>query len=158
MRANLTIGFFVLGLALLAKDKPTLNIQVVDTQTSQREYTRYIPGTQARSTTSCDTNSTVYGTGSGTATANGTANCTTTTNPGRAPSTVLRSIEQTHVQATMPDGRHVTLWCQQGFRRCSKLTPGSYIAELAGNSVWIQVYDLDGTTKHKIKYRFEGGW
>jgi hypothetical protein len=71
VRVALTIGFFVLALALLAKDKPTLNIQVVDTQTSQREYTQYIPGTPARSTTNCDSNATVYGAGGGTATPTG---------------------------------------------------------------------------------------
>jgi hypothetical protein len=158
MRAALTIAFFALGLTLLAKDKPKLNIQVVDTQTSEREFTQYIPGTPATSTTNCDSNATVYGTGGGTAIGNGTTNCTTTTTPGRPASTVQNSIEQTHVRAIMPDGRHITLWCQQGFRPCSKLTPGSYSGELAGNSVWMQVYDLDGTTKHKIKYRFEGGW
>jgi hypothetical protein len=158
MRATLTIGFFALGLALLAKDKPKLNIRVVDTHTSEREYTQYTPGTSARSSTNCDSSATVYGTGGGTATANGTTNCTTTTTPGRAPTAVQRSIEQTHVRAIMPDGRHITLWCQQGFRRCSKLEPGSYSAELAGNSVWMKVYDLDGTTTHKVKYRFEGGW
>ena len=144
--------------ALKAKEKPTIEIQVVDTLTSQREYTQYIPGTAGSSATNCNGNATVYGTGGGNATINGTQNCTTTTNPGRAPSTVQRSIEQTHVQALMPDGRHITLWCQQGFRRCAKLTPGSYSAELEGNSVWMKVYDLDGTTTHKIKYRFEGGW
>jgi hypothetical protein len=154
----LTIAFFALGLTLLAKDKPKLNIQVVDTQTSEREFTQYIPGTPATSTTNCDSNATVYGTGGGTAIGNGTKISTTKTTPGRPASTVQNSIEQTHVRAIMPDGRHITLWCQQGFRRCSKLTPGSYSGELAGNSVWMQVYDLDGTTKHKIKYRFEGGW
>ena len=158
MRVTLIIGFFVWSLALLAKDRPTLQIQVVDTQTSQREFTQYIPGTPAESTTNCDSSATVYGTGSGTARVNGTTNCTTTTTPGRAPRTVLNSIEQTHVRGIMPGGGHITLWCQQGFRRCSKLTPGSYTSELAGNSIWIQVYDLDSKTKHKIKYRFEGGW
>jgi hypothetical protein len=99
----------------------------------------------------------VYGIG-GTATANGTTNCQTTTTPGRPPSTVQRSIEQTHVRAVLPDGRHVTLWCQPGFRRCSKLEPGTYMGELDGNSVWMQVYELDGRKTHRIKYRFEGSW
>jgi len=144
--------------ALTPKDKPTIEIQVVDTLTSQREYTQYIPGTAGNSTTNCNGNATVYGTGGGNATINGTENCRTRTNPGTAPSTVQRSIEQAHVQALMPDGRHITLWCQQGFRRCAKLTPGSYSAELEGNSVWMKVFDLDGTTTHKIKYHFEGGW
>jgi hypothetical protein len=145
MRVTLTTGFFALAIALLAKDKPTIKIQVVETQTSQREFAMYYPGTPAKSTTNCDIHET-------------TADFTTTTTPGREPSTVINSIEQAHVKAIMQDGRHVTLWCQHGVRRCKKLTPGYYNAELAGNSVWIQVYDLDGTTMHKIKYRYEGGW
>jgi hypothetical protein len=158
MRVTLTMASFGFCLVLWAKDKPRVTIQVVDTQTSEREFTQYIPGTPSRATTNCDTNATVIGTGGGTATATGSANCTTTTTPGRAPSTVQNSIEQIHVLAIMPDGRHITLWCQPGLRRCSKLTPGSYSAELGGNSVWMQVYELDGRTKHKVKYRYEGGW
>lgn len=158
MKAASIAGCFLFGVVLLAKDKPTVTIQVVDTQSSQRQFTYQVPGTPAKSTTNCDSNATVYGTTTGNATVNGTANCTTTTTPGAAPRTAQRSIEQKHVQAIMPDGRHVTLWCQQGFRRCSKLSPGSYSAELDGNSVWMQVYDLDGATKHKVKYQFEGGW
>lgn len=114
MRLSLVFPIVWLGTTLLAKDKLAVSIQVMDTQTSEREYTQYIPGTAAKSTTNCDSNATVYGTGAGSATANGTTNCTTTTTPGRAPSTVQRSIEQTHVRAVMPDGRHVTLWCQAG--------------------------------------------
>ena len=157
-RLALTIGFLGLGLALFAKDKPKISNQVVDTQTTERQFTQYIPGRQGSSTTNCNGNATVYSTGRGTAIADGTTNCATTTTPGRAPGTVQRSIEQTHVRAVMPDGRHITLWCQPGFRRSSKLEPGSYTAELAGNSVWMQVYELDGKTTHRTKYRFEGGW
>ncbi len=58
----------------------------------------------------------------------------------------------------MPHGRHVTLWCQAGFRRGSNLPPGSYTGEIAGNTIWMLVYDLNGMTAHRVKYRFEGGW
>lgn len=151
------VGTFVFALVLVAKDKPRIDLKVVDTQTSEKEYMQYVPGTPAKSTTNCDSSATVYG-GGGIATGNGTTNCTTTTTPGTAPTTVRRSIEQAHVRAIMPDGRRVTLWCQQGFRRCSNLSPGTYTTELDGNSVWIEVFELDGVKKHKIKYRFEGGW
>lgn len=146
-----------LGLVLTAKDKPKVTIKVVDSQASERAYTQYIPGTPGNSTTGCNSNATVYGSG-GTATANGTTNCTTTTNPGSSARTVQRAIQQEHVRAIMPDGKHITLWCQAGFRRCSALSPGSYLAELSGNTVWIEGVDLDGVTKHKVKYRFVGGW
>jgi hypothetical protein len=143
------------------KDKQTLKLQVVDTQTSQREFSQYIPGTAARGSTNCNgnstTNATLYGAG-GTATTYGTANCTTTSTAGQAPSVVRHSVEQVHVQAVTPDGRHITLGCQPGFRRCTKLSPSFYSAKLAGNSVWMHVYDLDGITTHTVKYRFEGSW
>lgn len=156
MRATLAMGLIGLG-TLFAKDKPAVNIQVVDTQTSERSFTQYIPGTAATSMTNCNSNASAYGTGS-LATAYGTTNCMTTTNPGTAPRTVQRSIQQAYVRAVLPDGRHIRLWCQAGFRRCSNLSPGSYAAELSGNTVWVQAYDLDGIKHHKVKYRFSGGW
>ena len=158
VRISLTFGvLFLSSFSLMAKDKKTLKVQVVDTQTNQREFTQYIPGTAGKATTNCNGNATIYG-GGGTATANGTSNCTTTSTPGQAPGVVRRSIEQVHVRAVTPNGRHITLWCQPGIRRCSKLEPGFYSAEISGNSVWMLVYDLDGTTTHKVKFRFEGGW
>ena len=158
MRFALIPILAIVSIVAFAKDKQLMPLQVVDTETSQREFTQFIPGTQSTSSTSCSSNASVYGTGMGSATAMGSTNCTTSTVPGQRPTTVLRSIEQVHVQAIMPDGRHLTLWCQAGFRHCSRLTPGRYRAELAGNSVFMEVYDLDGTTKHRIKYRFEGEW
>jgi hypothetical protein len=141
----------------MAKDKSITNIQVLDTQTSEREYNQYIPGTSGTSSTNCSSNANVYGTG-GIATANGTTNCTTTSTPGSAPTFVRHSIEQEHVRAVLPDGRHITLWCQAGFRRCAKLEPGDYSAEISGNTVRMVVFELDGVKTHKIKFRFAGGW
>jgi hypothetical protein len=57
----------------------------------------------------------------------------------------------------MPDGTHVTLWCQRGFRKCSTLNGGYYSAEINGDSVWIFGHDLGGK-EHKIKYHYVGGW
>jgi hypothetical protein len=57
----------------------------------------------------------------------------------------------------MPDGAHVTLWCQTGFRRCVSLPAGSYSGEVKGNTVWMYVADLDGT-EHKVKYKAAGTW
>ena len=140
-----------------ARDDPRAIIQVVDSRATERYFNQYIPGTAGHSSTNCNGNATVYG-GGGIATANGTTNCQTTTTPGRAPTTIQRSIEQMHVLAVMPDGRRITLWCQAGFRRCNNLLPGSYETEIKGNTVWVYTHDLDGITEHRVKYRFVGGW
>jgi hypothetical protein len=154
---------FVLCLVTAAANAPAkhrqtviIEIQVVDAQTSKRYYTYSMPGTAAESTTNCDTSATATDLG-GTVTANGTTNCTTTTTPGRPPQTVVGSIPQVHVRAIMPDGRHVTMWCQQKFRRCSALNAGTYAAEVRGNAVWIHGHDLDGTER-RVKYLYVGGW
>ncbi len=152
----------VIGCAVLlttvarAKDKPRIQIQVVGTQTGERQAAFTIPGTATQSTTNCNGTATATGIG-GLATANGTTNCTTTTNPGVPPRTVVRSIPQAYVHAIMPDGRRITVWCQAGLRRCTTLSPGSYTAEIDGNSLWIYAYEL-GDKQHKLKYRYVGGW
>lgn len=156
-RATSALFLLLLSTIALAKDKPRITIQVVDTQTSTRERTYYVPGTNAQSRTNCDSNATAIDLGGGMASANGTTNCTTTTTPGRPASTGVRYIPQAHVHAVMPDGTHVTLWCQQGFRRCETLNTGSYVAEIDGNSVWMYGHDLSGK-EHKVKYRYVGGW
>jgi len=140
----------------LAKNRPRVTIQVVDTQRSTRQYPYYIPGTNAHSTTNCNSNAEAGDLG-GMATANGTTDCTTTTTPARPASTGVRYIPQAHVHAIMSDGRRITLWCQAGFRHCNTLEPGTYAAEIVGNSVWVYGHDLGGK-EHKIKYRYEGGW
>ena len=142
--------------AAVAKNKPKISIQVVDTQTSERQFSYNVPGRPAQSTTNCNGSATAIGLG-GMATANGTTNCTTTTTAERPARTVVRSIPQAQVHAIIPDGTHITLWCQQGFRHCDILAAGSYSAEVDGSSVWIYAHELGGK-EHKIKYRYVGGW
>lgn len=139
-----------------ASDHRQLTIQVVDTRTSERQYSYYVPGTAAKSTTDCDSNAIANSSGSVT-NINGTTNCTTTTTPGTAPQRIDGSIAQAQVHAILPDGMHASLWCQAGFRRCSILQPGPYTAEIKGNSVWVYTFQLDGKP-HKVKYHFVGGW
>jgi hypothetical protein len=145
-----------LSVATFAKDKPKITIEVVDSQSSQRQWTQYVPGTNGHSETTCDTNGTALDTGNVT-TVNGTTNCTTTTTPGSPASTVQHSIAQEHVHAIMADGTHITLWCQNGFRRCASLSAGAYSAEVSGNSLFIYAHQLDGK-EMKIKYHYVGGW
>jgi len=140
-----------------AKDTSRIEIEVVDTSTSERQFAFSVPGTAGQSSTTCDSNATAINLGGGVATANGNTNCSTTTTPGAPPRTVVRSIPQAHVHAIMPDGTQITLWCQQGFRRCSTLSAGTYSAEVDGNSVWIYGHELGGK-EHKVKYHYVGGW
>jgi hypothetical protein len=46
----------------------------------------------------------------------------------------------------------VTLWCQEGFRKCDNLQPGKYEAEIDGNALFVFIHDLSGK-EHKIKYK-----
>jgi hypothetical protein len=143
----------------MCKDKPTITIQVVDTQTWQRQYTIEHAGSPSQ--TSCNsngsTNGTVDGTGGVYATTNTTTNCTTT--PGAAPYSEQRSITQESIHAIL-NGQHVLLWCQNGFRKCAALAPGTYQAEPDGNNaVKIYVYSLVTHQEiGKIKYRVAGAW
>lgn len=137
----------LLTTATLAKEKPRITVQVVGTQTSERQYTYQTPGTAGTSTTNCDVND---------AAVNTSIDCKTTSNPGTSPSNHTRTITQEHVRAIMPDGTHVTLWCQAGFRSCASLRAGYYPAEVKGNTVWMYGHDLSGK-EHKIKYKAVGG-
>jgi TPR repeat protein len=146
--------------AAFAKDKPRITIQIVNSEASQREYTRTIPGRRGTAETNCTTNGTTNGTindyGIGPIQTNSdnhaNTNCTTTTTAATPPRTVTRSITQEHVSAIMPDGRHVILWCQQGYRRCDDLQPGNYEAEIDGNALFIFVHELTGKER-KVKYK-----
>lgn len=146
--------------ASFAKDKPKITIEVVNSETSQRQYTYTTPGRKGTAQTNCTTNGTTSGTindyGVGpiqtNSTGNANTNCTTTTTAARPPQTRTESITQEHVYAILPDGRHVILWCQQGYRRCDDLQPGSYEAEIDGNSLFVFVHELSGKER-KIKYR-----
>lgn len=147
------------------KDK-TIKIRVVESQASDRYSSYTTPGTNAQSNTSCS------GGVTGTATTvptlpglptttnvNGTTNssCSTTTTPATPPTTHTIAIRQEHVLAVMPDGRHVTLWCQAGFRRCADLSEGTYTAEVDGNTLYVYLLDLSSKPL-KVKYRHVGGW
>jgi len=140
----------------LAADPVLVKITVVDTASSDKVLTHTMPGTAAHSSTNCNANATATGYGNS-ASANGTENCTTTTTPGRSPQTHTVVIAQQNVHAVMPDGTHITLWCQAGFRHCVALAPGEYKAEVKGNVAWIHVPKLDGSDD-KLKYKAEGGW
>lgn len=151
----------ILGLSapLLAKDKPTLTIQVVDSNTWQRDVA--IHHSRTASQTNCNTSGNTNGTvtdSSVYATTNSTTNCTTT--PGAPAYTSHMYIAQETTHAIMPDGTHVLLWCQRGFRKCISLAPGAYQAEADGdNALRVYVYSLV-THKQmgKIKYRVAGTW
>jgi hypothetical protein len=153
------------------KEKPRIIVEVVETQTGQRQFTTTIPGTAGTSQTTCNTNGngSVYGTSNGgtvngTVNTNSTTNCTTTSQPGTPPMSFDESIAQEYVRVIWPSGLHTTLWCQAGFRKCFSLAPGRYLAEpefdRGGhlNAVWIHANDLSGKER-KINYKPVGqGW
>jgi len=142
------------------KEKSTIVIQVVDSNTWQRDVAIHHAGTASQ--TNCDTtgstNGTIYDTGGSTSTVSATSNATTncTTTPGRPAYTTHREIRQESIHAIMPDGTRVVLWCQAAWRKCASLAPGTYNAEPDGKSaVRIYVYSLVDKTKliGKVKYR-----
>lgn len=159
LRLVLAFAFFV-PVAAFAKDKPRITIQVVNSEATQRQYTYTTPGRKGTAQTDCATNGTTngaindYGVGpiQTNSNTNANTNCTTTTTAATAPQTHVRSITQEHVSAILPDGRHVILWCQEGYRRCDDLQHGSYEAEVDGNSLFVFVHELSGKER-KIKYR-----
>jgi hypothetical protein len=140
-----------------AKDKPTIQIRVVETQASTRQFAYDVPGTAAQSTTNCSGSATATGTGN-TATAAGSSTCTSTATPATPPRSDTISIAQANVLAVMPDGKHITLWCQRGFRKCAELDAGTYTAEIDGDVVWLSVPSGLSGKITKIKYRYNGGW
>jgi hypothetical protein len=142
-----------------AKDKPRVTVQVVDTQTSAREIAQTVAGRPAVSQTTCNEsgNQTIYAKDNGRAVkgvvdTNKSSTCTTVAQPAVPPTTQVRSIRQENSQAVMADGTRVTLWCQQGLRKCVSLQPGSYSAEVDGNTVWIFIRDLSGN-ETKVKFK-----
>ena len=153
MMRSIAILPLLLATVALAKDTPRVTIQVVDSKASVREWDQYIPGTSGTSNTKCDSNTS----GGNTAGVTGSANCTTNSNPGSPARTVTHRFQQQHVRAIMPNGEHVTLWCEAGFRKCVSLSPGEYQAEVKGNTAWIVARELDGKER-KIKYQSVGGW
>ena len=158
-RLSTTLVVLCLASAGFAKDKPRVTVQVVDTETSERQTSYTVAGTDAKSITTCNKSAsqTVYAKDNGRAVkedvdTDSTSTCTTTARPATPPTTQVRSIRQENVDAIMADGTHVTLWCQAGFRQCVSLKAGHYSAEVDGNTVWMYLRDLSGK-EHKIKYK-----
>ena len=158
-RISTTLMVLCLASAAFAKDKPRVTVQVVETETSERQSSYVVAGTDAKSTTTCNksTSETVYGKDNGRTVkeavdTDSTSTCTTTARPATPPTTQVRSIRQENVEAIMADGTHVTLWCQAGFRQCISLKAGYYSAEVDGNTVWMYIRDLSGK-EHKVKYK-----
>ena len=158
-RLSTTLVVLCLASAAFAKDKPRVTVRVVDTETSERQSSYIVPGTDAKSTTTCDKSAsqTVYTKDNGRTVkeavdTDSTSTCTTIARPATPATTQVRSIRQENVEAIMEDGTHVTLWCQAGFRQCVALKAGSYSAEVDGNTVWMYLRDLSGK-EHKIKYK-----
>jgi hypothetical protein len=140
-----------------AKDKPTITIEVVDSQTWQRDVAIHHSGyAQTNCNTNGSTNGTVSDSGNVYATTSDTTNCSTTSSPAY---TTHREITQESIHAIL-NGQHVLLWCQNGFRKCSALQPGTYQAEPDGkNAVKIYVYSLVTHEEiGKLKYRVAGTW
>ena len=134
------------------KHKPQVVIEVVESRNSLRVHTQ--PAKTGQSNINCLSNANALDTG--VRAADGSANCTTTTDAPPSQPAVTR-ISEVQVQAIMPDGRRITLFCQQGRRSCGSLIAGSYEAEVDGNSAWVYVPDPVGARGRKIKYRFAGG-
>ncbi len=143
--------------AALPKENPRITIQVVGSQTNERRYTNTTPGPVITSQTTCSPNRNGSVTGPIIDPASTTL-CATTSQTGAPPVTLVNSIKEEHVRAIMPDGAHVTLWCEGGVRRCDSLRPGNYSAEVKGNTVWMYPHDPSGK-EHKIKYKaLRGDW
>jgi len=128
------------GTAWGKKEKLVITIEVVSTDAPIRDVQIYHRATSGSATTNCNTNGNVNSTATtyGDTTninANGTSDteCRTTVNPGQAAYTSHTYIQQEYVHAILPDGQHVTLWCQAGFRKCANLATGSYQAEADGD-------------------------
>jgi hypothetical protein len=169
MKKSSLILCIAIGALAFGKDKPTITIEVVDSQSSTRQFSYTTPGSAGTSKTTCATNGTAntYGNAStygnntsynGSTDVNANTNCTTTSTAATPAQRQVGYIAQEHVHAIMPDGSHITLWCQAGFRKCANLRPGTYTAEIdGGSSLWIHALDLSQKV-HKIKYRDVGGW
>lgn len=153
MRCIVLLGSVALmALSASGKDKQTVTVQVVSSKDSVREITYTSPATASKSTTNCNTNGTMDD-----GSVNANTDCATTTTPGRPAETHVTEIPQEHVSAIMPNGDHVTLWCQAGWRHCVSLQPGSYEAEVKGDAIWIHTHELSGAIR-KVKYHAVGGW
>ncbi len=149
-------GFLLFSANSEAKHSPPVIIQVVDTVSNVKPTSIYLPGMPGTAKTTCNGTAVANGS-SNEAVANGTENCTTTSTPVTGPRFLHSSVIEEYVRAKMPDGRHITLWCQKGNRRCDELLPGAYTAKIDGDTVWMSVPQLDGKLR-KIKYHYVGNW
>lgn len=148
-------GYLIaIAVIAVAGDKPKISIRVVETQASDRHVSYETPGAPAESTTHCTENS-----GYGAVITGGPGvDCTTKTTPATAAHRDTITIQQANVLAVFPGDKHVTLWCQRGFRKCADLDAGTYAAEVDGDIVWVSVPSgLNGKIT-KIKYHYNGSW
>jgi hypothetical protein len=160
----MALSLCMLSSNAVAREHQRIKIQVLETRTSERAYTYTTPGQAGTSNTTCSSNGTgtmdasTYGNNTyGTLNSNTQTNCSTTSTPATPPRTNTNYIQQEHVSAILPNGAHVTLWCQAGFRKCYELQPGYYDAEITGGStVQVFVIDLQGK-EHKVEYRSVAG-
>ncbi len=58
MRYLAVTAFLLLTASVYAANSKEVTVQVVNTQTSERQYSYYVPGTAGSSHTNCDTNAT----------------------------------------------------------------------------------------------------
>ncbi len=152
----------VCSIAVFAKEKETIQIEVVGSQAWQRDVPIHHAATNGTANTDCNSNGNVNAATYGDNTygsINSTTNCTTTTTPGRPAYTDHYAIQQESVHAIV-NGQRVTLWCQVGFRKCADLAAGTYTAEVDGDkALKIYVYSLTSRKlMGKMKYRVAGSW
>ena len=79
------IACIIFPLLAVAKDRPTLQLEVIGTDAWQRDLAIHHAATAGRSDTNCDTNGNVNSTTYGNITSgsvNATTNCSTSTTPG----------------------------------------------------------------------------
>lgn len=158
--AILGFAFGLLATAATAKEHPKIRIEVLSAKSAQRQFTYTTPGRAGTSTTNCNSNgsgtinATTYGNNTyGNVNTDTQTNCNTTTTAATPPTAHTSTIQQEYISAVLPNGSHLTLWCQAGFRKCYELQPGFYDAEVTGGSTLeVIVVDLQGK-QHRIKYR-----
>lgn len=169
MRTRLIVVLLVTlsATAFAKKEKSVITVEVVGTDASVRDIPIHHAATNGSATTNCNSNGTVNGTATtygnttnvyGTSTTD--TSCQTSVQPGRPAYTSHAYIQQQYVHAILPDGQHVMLWCQAGFRKCANLAAGRYEAEVDGDkALRLYVYSLvSHKLMGKMKYRVAGTW
>ena len=152
-----------------AGQKPQFVLEVAKAIQSEHASSYYVPGSPSQSRTSCNGTSNASGN-----TSTLDANCTTTTSPGSPARSGTRYVYSEDIRVIMPDGSHLTLWCQEGYRTCLHLAAGKYSAERDKDTIWIYCTFANqdnwsetgmspgqrkaSHTLEKIKYRVVGTW